>query len=59
MHMISNKDLNDAEMDILKKSCGPTMVITANGKVQTHVEATVYVKDFGYASNSIARKALR
>ena len=45
MHMISKKDLSDAEMDTLTKSCSPTMVITANGEVQTHVEATVYVKE--------------
>ena len=45
MHMISNKDLSDAEMDTLTKSCSPTIVITANGKVQTHEEATVYVKE--------------
>ena len=45
MHMISNKDLNDAEMDTLTKSCSPTIVITANGEVQTHEEATVYVKE--------------
>ena len=32
MHMISKKDLSDAEMDTLKKSCSPTMVITANEK---------------------------
>ena len=43
MHMISKKDLNDAEMDTLTKSCSPTIVITANGEVQTHEEATVYV----------------
>ena len=43
MHMISKKD--DAEMDTLTKSCSPTMVITANGEVQTHGEATVYVKE--------------
>ena len=47
MHMISKKDLNDAEMDTLTKSCSPTMVITANGEVQTHEEATVYVKELG------------
>ena len=40
MHMISKKDLSDAEMDTLTKSCSPTMVITANGEVQTHEEAT-------------------
>ena len=46
MHMISKKDLNSAEMDILTKSCGATTVITANGEVQTHEEAIVYVKEF-------------
>ena len=45
MHMISKKDLNDAAMDTLTKSCSPTIVITANGEVQTHEEATVYVKE--------------
>ena len=45
MHMISKKDLSDAEMDTFTKSCTPTIVITANGEVQTHEEATVYVKE--------------
>ena len=45
MHMISKKDLGDAEMDTLTKSCGPTIVITANGEVQTHEEAIMYVKE--------------
>ena len=45
MHMTSKKDLSDAEMDTLTKSCSPTIVITANGEVQTHEEATVYVKE--------------
>ena len=45
MHMISKKDLSEAEMDTLTKSCSPTIVITANGEVQTHEEAIVYVKD--------------
>ena len=45
MHMISKKELNSAEMDTLTKSCSPTIVITANGEVQTHEEATVYVKE--------------
>ena len=45
MHMISNKDLSDAEMDTLSKSCSPTKVITANGEVQTHEEAIMYVKE--------------
>ena len=45
MHMISKKDLNSADMDTLTKSCSSTIVITANGEVQTHEEATVYVKE--------------
>ena len=32
-------------MDALTKSCSPTIVITANGEVQTHEEAIVYVKE--------------
>ena len=32
MHMISKKDLSNAEMDTLTKSCSPTIVITANGE---------------------------
>ena len=47
MHMISKKDLSEAEMDTLTKSCSPTIVITANGEVQTHEEAIVYVKELG------------
>ena len=47
MHMISKKDLSDAEMELLTKSCSPTKVITANGEVQTHEEATVYVRELG------------
>ena len=43
--MISKKDLGYAEMDTLTKSCSPTIVITANGEVQTHEEAIVYVKE--------------
>ena len=47
MHMISKKDLGKAEMDTLTKSCSPYGVITANGEVQTHEEAIVYVKELG------------
>ena len=47
MHMISKKDLSDAEMDTLTKSCSPTIVITANREVQTDEEAIVYVKELG------------
>ena len=69
MHMISKKDLNDAERDTLTKSCSPTIVITASGEVQTHEEATVYVEELEilldyesprkHASSIVAWKALR
>ena len=45
MHMISKKDLSNAEMDSLTKSCSPTIVITTNGEVQTHEGAIVYVTE--------------
>ena len=45
MHMISKKDLNSAGLKTLTTSRSPTTVITANGEVQTHEEATVYVKE--------------
>ena len=41
----AKKDLSDAEIDTLTKSCSPTIVITANGEVQTHEEAIVHVKE--------------
>ena len=70
MHMISKKrtwiPLN---FQTLTKSCSPTTVLTANGEVLTHEEATVlcrkigYILDNesprGYASSLIAGKALR
>ena len=68
MHMISKKDSNSAELDTLTTSRSPTTVITANGEVQTHEEATVYVKELDilyyessreHATSFIARKALR
>ena len=45
VHMISKKNLSDAEMDTLTKLCSPTIVTTANGEVQTHEKAIVYVKE--------------
>ena len=41
MHVISEKNLCDAEMDTLTKSCS----MTANGEVQTHEEATRNVQE--------------
>ena len=69
MHVIRKKDLNDAEMDTLTKSCRPTIVITANGEVQAHEEAYSVCQRAGYildcesprkhASSIVARKDLR
>ena len=69
MHMIRKKDLSYAEMDILRKSCSPTIVITANGEVQTQEEAIVYVQELdifltmevleNHASSIVVWKALR
>ena len=56
MHMISKKDLNDAEVDTLTKSCSPTIVITANGEVQTHEEVTVCVKELDFLLTESHRK---
>ena len=47
MYMVSEKDLNSAEMDTLTTSRVPTIVITANGEVQTHEEATVLCQRIG------------
>ena len=68
MHMISKKNLSGAEMDTLTESCSLTTVIPANGEVQTHEEATVYIKELyifltesprKHASSFIAGKAVR
>ena len=45
MHMISKKDFNSADMETVTTSRSPLTVFTANGEVQTHEEATVYVKE--------------
>ena len=44
MHMVSEKDLNSAELETTWTSRSPTTVMTANGEVQTREEATVDVK---------------
>ena len=46
MHMLHRKDLlNSAELETVQVSKSSKTVITANGKVQTNEEATVYVKE--------------
>ena len=43
MHTLCKKDLSSVEIDSLRRSRTPTIVVTANGEVQTNEEAQVYV----------------
>ena len=45
MHMVSKRDLDSAELETVRTWSSPTMLMTANGEVQTREEATVYVKE--------------
>ena len=45
MHMLSERDLNSAELDTVQVSKNPTTVVTANGEMQNNEEATVYVNE--------------
>ena len=45
VHMVSKKDLNKAELETVRISKNPVMVVTANGEVQTKEEATVYARE--------------
>ena len=45
MQMVSDKDLNSAELETTRISRSPTTVMTANCEGQTREEATVYVKE--------------
>ena len=47
MHVISKKDFNSAELETVTTSRSPKAVVTVNGEVQTHEEATVYIKELG------------
>ena len=55
MHIVSENDVNSAELETMRMSRSPRTVMTANGEVQTREETTVYVKELdlicdGYAS---------
>ena len=45
MHMLNKKDLSSEELETLLRSRTPTVVVTANGQVQTNEEAQAYVYD--------------
>ena len=46
MHMMSRKDLNSAELEIVRVCKSPTTDVKANDEVQTNEEATVDVKEW-------------
>ena len=48
MHLVSNKDINSAELETMRVSRNPTTVMTANGEVQTREEVTVSVKELDF-----------
>ena len=45
LHMLSKRDLSSDEMETLRRSRTPTVVVTANFEVQTNEEAQVDVHD--------------
>ena len=45
MRMVSRKDLDSAELEIMRVSQSPTTVVTANGEVLTKAEVTMYVRE--------------
>ena len=47
MHMLSKKDLSSGEMETLRRSRTPAVVVTANGEVKKNEVAQVYVHDLG------------
>ena len=44
MHMVSEKDLDSAELETIRTPRSPKTVMTANSEVRTREEATVFVK---------------
>ena len=69
MHMMKKKDLGSDDLDTLRRSRNPTVVLSANREVHTNEEAQVFANDFKSlrdcamtrrnASSSIAWKTLR
>ena len=45
MHKVSKKDLNKADLETVRISTNPIMVVTGNGEVPAKEEAAVYVRE--------------
>ena len=56
MHMLSKKDLSPEELETLRRSRIPTVVLTANGEVQTIEEAQENVHDLCLFVTAITRR---
>ena len=50
VHMVSEKDLNAAELKTMRTSRSPTTVMATTGEVRTIIEATVYVKQLVFVT---------
>ena len=59
MHMVSKRDLNSAELEIMRTLISPTTVMTANGEVQTREETTENVKELAAVKNHISSEMAR
>ena len=62
MHVVSETDLNSAELETMRTSRSPTTVMTANGEERTNKEATVYVEQLGlfvnrYSENPVPERS--
>ena len=62
MHMVSEKDLNSAELETMRTSRSPTTVMTANGEVRTNKERDGICQTIGlirqcYVSSRNSRSA--
>ena len=49
MHMGSKRDFNEVELETVRVSKNPMMVVTANGEVPAKEEATVHVENWIYS----------
>ena len=45
LHMIGESGLTPEKQQTIRKSKGPSVIMTANGSTQTTEEATVFVSD--------------
>ena len=63
MHMVSRRDLNSAELDTVKVSKNPTVVMTANGEVFKKTNRFGFIRDSNvsrrYTSSTFTQKIMQ